>query len=185
MRLDTSVVAALALGCMQSSGASAADSDVNSGSAVVAAFATFCLDRPGNVNEFAAQLDGDATLEKAEVPTDFLSMLKADFRRAWSYTLNQKRYQLILVHSPAWNSTDIRCALRLVEKGNILPYLEAFKDTLKAQGLKLREQNLLHYTRMSGKLPDGRNAEAILSSRGVVPAEPQRDNVTLTIRFAQ
>jgi hypothetical protein len=186
MRPLAFTVLLIAVGSAGPSTAGVADLNENSEADFVATFTRFCVDRPANINEFAAQLDAEKGLQKLDFPTDFLPRLKeADVRRAWTYSSDQINYQLILVHTPAWHNSDIRCAVRIIKQGNILAYYDLFKAAMKAKGLSLRETRLPHYLRMSGRISDGRYGEALLSSRGVVPAEPQRDNITLTIRFGE
>jgi hypothetical protein len=171
--------------CLAPSAAAAADADEVAGPAVVSAFAHFCLDRPDNVGDFVSQLDQEADLKKAEYPADYTPGLKDIIvSRAWAYILNGKEYQLILVQTGAWHASDVRCALRIAAKETIFPYFDPFRDLMKSKGLKGRETNLPHYMRMSGKLPDGRYSEGILSSRRLFPAAPGIFT-TLFVRFAR
>ncbi|MBL0115797.1 MAG: hypothetical protein IPP45_10480 [Sphingomonadales bacterium] len=84
--------------------------------------------------------------------------------RAWTSSIDGFRLKLF------WRDTlrsknGQRMPFETVRPEIFYPYFDHFKDRMKAAGLGGKEVNIPHLYRASGKLADGRQANAILNTR--------------------
>ncbi|MBL0114503.1 MAG: hypothetical protein IPP45_03170 [Sphingomonadales bacterium] len=172
-------VAIVAVGLLGTSTAGAQDNR-GSGKAVVDAFATFCLENNASLEAIAARADVSSGWTATAFPSD-ISTKDRDFMRAWTSSIDGFKFELFLARYPTFKKMGSVCLLRAVGPENFYPYFDHFKDRMKAAGLGGKEVNIPHLYRASGKLADGRQANAILNTR--TPMANSKIYTTLNIQF--
>jgi hypothetical protein len=142
--------------------AASGQSDRGSGKNVVHTFERFCLAQPATLHSAAASVQKDGWTAAA-FPADFRT--KAETKQAWSGTIDGRAFELIVTQDSRARRFGTTCLLRTAAKERFYPYFDEFRTAMARAGLHGRETDVPHFYRASGKLPDGRLAESILSTR--------------------
>jgi hypothetical protein len=142
----------------------AAQGDRGSGANVVQAFGRLCLTNNATPDAIAGNVAKEAGWSAIAFPANHKAN-KADATLAWSGPIDGRVFELIVTRNSRQARFGTTCLLRSAAKERFYPYFDDFRTVTKAAGLSGRETDVPHFFRASGKLADGRMAEAILNTR--------------------
>lgn len=132
----------------------------NSGKPVVEALERICLKNQADVNAIAAELNADSNWKEKPFP-DTYRLDKSTISRAWDGIIAGREFEVLVAKA----SYATKCILRTPDKeSGYYPYRESFLDVLGRYNLKIRDTDVPHYMRASGKF-EGHRVEVKLMTR--------------------
>ena len=168
---------------MPAAAAEKPDVDRDAGAPLVAAFEQRCFGQPNHISAIIASNNADQSLQSIAVPSEFVDK-KIDHVAAWTLTIGQRSFELIMLHRPEFKNSGIQCMLRSPDQRDaIFPYVDPFERTVKAHGIKPKQIDLPNLLIARGKIEDGRSAEARLLTKFTLPKWRER-YITLWALYA-